>query len=222
MRRLQFLLLPIALVLVTPMPSPVAAACPTTSHFASDASFQAFQPEPAINFVAEGRIGDRGGAATFELDLGQSTAAPATQAQYNWISGQAEPFTLSYNNISGVVTFQLGGRTLNYSPGATFTDIYIRTRATQAGTSVVVNNLVLDGCGIVDQSGATGDGLDYLRLAGGTLGDGFVLTGNATLTWGVTPPANSHLAFQIKVGTPATIVPVESATWSSVKTGPGR
>jgi hypothetical protein len=222
MSRQQLLLCLLTPLLIAPISVYVAAACPTTSHFASDAAFQAFQPEPAINFVAEGRIGDRGGAATFELDLGQSTAAPATQAQYNWISGQAEPFTLSYNNISGVVTFQLGGRTLNYSPGATFTDIYIRTRATQAGTSVVVNNLVLDGCGIADQSGATGDGLDYLRLVGGTLGDGFVLTGNATLNWGAIPPANSHLAFQIKVGTPATIVPVDGATWSSVKAGPGR
>jgi hypothetical protein len=194
-----------------------AAACPTTSHFASDAAFHAVQPEAGIQFVAEGRIGDRSGAATFELDLGATTAAPATTAQYGWVNGQAEPFTLSFNSGTGVVTFQLGGKTLNYTPGGTFTDIYVRTRATQSGTSLVVDDLDLDGCPIADNSTAVGDGIDYLRIAGGTLNDGFVLTGIATLSWGATVPTNSHLAFQIKVGTPEQIVPVESTRWSALK-----
>lgn len=194
-----------------------ADACPSATHFPSDAAFHAVQPEAGIQFVAEGRIGDRSGAATFELDLGATTAAPATTAQYGWVNGQAEPFTLSFNSGTGVVTFQLGGRTLNYSPGGTFTDIYIRTRATQAGTSVVVNNLVLDGCPVADNSTAVGDGIDYLRLSGGTLNDGFTLTGVATLSWGAVAPTNSHLAFQIKVGTPAQIVPVEASRWGALK-----
>jgi hypothetical protein len=214
-------IVPSALLLLSAVTAPAGAACPTTGHFPSDAAFQLFQPEPAINFVAEGRIGDRGGAATFELDLGQSTAAPATQAQYPWVSGQVEPFTLTYDTGTGLVTFQLGGRTLIYAPTATFTDIYIRTRATQTGTSVVVNNLVLDGCAVPDQSSATGNGLDYLHLSGGTLGDGFVLTGDATMTWGATPPTQSNLAFQIKVGTPSQIVPASPATWSAIKAETG-
>lgn len=193
------------------------ASCPVASHFPSDAAFNAVQPEAGIQFVAEGRIGDRSGAATFELDLGATTAAPFTTAQYGWINGQPEPFTLSFDSMSGVVTFQLGGKTLNYTPGGSFTDIYVRTRATQAGTSIVVDNLVLDGCPVADNSTAVGDGVDYLRLSGGTLNDGFVLTGIATLSWGAVVPLNSHLAFQIKVGTPEQIVPVEPSRWGALK-----
>lgn len=193
------------------------AACPTTSHIASDAAFHLLQPEAAITCVAEGRIGDRAGAATFELDLGQSTGAPATQAQYGWVSGQVEPFSLTYNGGTGLVTFQLGGRTLNYTPGSTFTDIYIRTRATQAGTTVTVNNLVLNGCVVADQSTATGDGLDYLRLANAAPGSGFTLTGDATLSWTAAAPTQSNLAFQIKLGTPAPPLPVTPTTWGALK-----
>lgn len=197
--------------------APARAACPTASHLSSDAAFQALQPEAGITCVAEGRIGDRSGAATFELDLGRSTAAPVTTAQYGWISGQPEPFTLSYSNGTGVVTFQLGGQTLTYSPTATFTDLFIRTRASFAGTLVTVSNLLLDGCVIADQSNAPGSGIDYLRLQGGNLMGGFTLTGIVTMSWDATPPTQSNLAFQIKFGTPTPPLPVESAGWGSLK-----
>ena len=41
----------------------------TTSHIATDTELIAMLSDTM--FVAEGRIGDRGGAATFELDVGQ-------------------------------------------------------------------------------------------------------------------------------------------------------
>ena len=194
-----------------------SAVCPTTSHIGSDAAFLSIQPEAGVACVAEGRIGDRSGAATFELDLGQSTAAPATTAQYGWVSGQAEPFTLSYSNVTGVVTFQLGGQTLAYSPAGTFTDIFLRTRASLAGTQVTVTDLVLDGCVIADQSNAVGPGLDYLRLQGVDLMAGFTLTGSATMSWAASPPSQSNLAFQVKVGTPAPPVPAVTSSWGGVK-----
>lgn len=205
----------LAAVILTP--SAARAACPTTSHIASDAAFLALQPEAGVTCVAEGRIGDRAGAATFELDLGQSTAAPVTTAQYGWVSGQAEPFTLSYSNMTGVVTFQLGGRTLTYSPASTFTDLFIRTRASFAGTQVTVNSLVLDGCAIADQSDAPGPGLDYLRLQGVNLMGGFTLTGVATMSWSGAPPTQSNLAFQIKFGTPTPPLPVTPSGWGEIK-----
>lgn len=67
------------------------------SHLSGDAALAALSP--TFSFAAEGRIGDLGGAATFELDLGHDTAAPATTAQYNWVSGQVEPFTLTGDAI---------------------------------------------------------------------------------------------------------------------------
>ena len=135
----------------------------TTSHLASDAEFLALAP--VIAFVAEGRIGDRGGAATFELDLGQETAAPATQAQYDWQSGQSEPFTLSYEAETGLVRFALGGHTLQYMASGTLTDVFVRTRAINAGSSVAVSDLMLDGVSVGDGSSCDAvSGVDYLRI----------------------------------------------------------
>ena len=57
-----------------------------------------------------------------------------------------------------------------------------------------------------------GDELKGLVLAG----DGFTLTGDATLTWQGSPPSQSRLAFQIKVGNAPTVA-VEEETWSAVK-----
>lgn len=186
-----------------------------TRHLASDSELLALISDTI--FVAEGRIGDRGGAATFELDLGQSTSAPAATAQYNWQSGVVEPFSLVYDSATGTVTFSLGGRVLVYhTPFIQFGDIFIRTRASFAGTNVSVNDLSLDGVGVYDQSSAAGPGLDILWIAGGNLSDGFVLSGNATLAWSGTPPTQSNLAFQIKVAK-LSVIGTEENTWGGIK-----
>jgi hypothetical protein len=167
--------------------------------------------------VAEGRIGDRGGAATFELDLGDNTGNPAATAQYPWLSGVAEPFTLTYDKVTNVVTFTLGGRILTYSPAVSFREFFVRTRAVDASASVQVVDLVLNGQGVGDVSAATGpDDLDILAVSGVDIYQGFTLTGVAVLTWTGTAPTQSRLAFQIKVGNAPT-VPVEESSWGRIK-----
>jgi len=198
------------------MPAGRAAAL-TTSHLASDADLTAILPQAAINFVAEGRIGDRSGAATFELDLGQDTGAPAVTAQYGWVSAQVEPFSVVYDNNTGTVTFSLGGRNLVFAPAGTFTDIFVRTRAVNLDSDVRVDNLFLDGAPVNNQSAAAGDGVDILRIQGGMLNDGFTLTGNAILTWTGSAPTQSRLAFQVKVGTPGPPTPVDDVTFGRIK-----
>jgi len=193
---------------------PVSAGI-VTRHVGTDAEMLSYIQN--IAFVAEGRIGDRGGAATFELDLGDNTGNPATTAQYAWQSGVAEPFTISYNKITNVVTFTLGGRVLTYSPAVSFKEFFVRTRAVDANTSVQVYALVLNGVSVGDLSGATGpDALDILAVSGVDLYQGFTLTGNAVLIWTGTPPTQSRLAFQIKVGNAPT-VPSEESTWGKIK-----
>lgn len=187
----------------------------TIQHIATDAELLVLISDTI--FVAEGRIGDRGGAATFELDLGQSTSAPAVTRQYNWQSGVVEPFSLVYDAASGTVTFSLGGQSLVYNtPFFQFGDIFVRTRAVYEGTNVVVSDLVLDGEGVGGTSSAAGPGLDILWISGGALADGFALTGNAVFAWTDTPPSQSNLAFQIKVAKLA-IVGVDDCTWGGVK-----
>jgi len=193
---------------------PVSAGI-VTRHVATDAEMLSYIQ--TIAFVAEGRIGDRGGAATFELDLGDNTGNPATTAQYAWQSGVAEPFTVSYNKITNVATFTLGGRVLTYSPAVSFKEFFVRTRAVDANTSVQVYALVLNGVSVGDLSAATGpDDLDILAVSGVDLYQGFTLAGNAVLIWTGTPPTQSRLAFQIKVGNAPT-VPSEESTWGKIK-----
>ncbi len=193
-----------------------SASSLTTTHLATDAEMLALISDTI--FVAEGRIGDLGGAATFELDLGHDTSHPFTSAQYAWQSGRVEEFTLSYNNSNGIVTFTLGGVTLYFTtPFYQFGDLFIRTRAIDDGKSVVVGSLVLDGENVGDLSSAAGpNGLDILWISGGTLGDGFMLTGTAVLAWTGNPPSQSRLAFQIKVAK-LLQVGADGKTWGGIK-----
>jgi len=179
-----------------------ASADLIVTHLDNDAAMHGIVEAEEMALVAEGRIGDRGGAATFELDLGQTTAAPAVQAQYDWQSGQPEPFSLVYDAASGMAEFSLGGEILSYEPFGDYEEIFIRCRATREGSAVRVDALTLDGEVVGDESLADGDlgGLDILWISGGELEDGFALHGIATLSWGATVPTQSHLAFQVKVG----------------------
>jgi hypothetical protein len=195
-----------------------ASAALTTSHIATDADMLAILNNLVI--VAEGRIGDQGGAATFEHDLGQDTGAPAVTAQHTWPNGVVEPFTLSYDAGLNEVTFAIGGNMLKYTPGPNFNLVVVRTRATQDLTNCMVNNMVLDGMVVGDQSSASGPdpgGKDILLIEGASLEDGFALTGDARLTWGGDRPRNSHLAFQIKVGSHEGTVQAEDSSWGQLK-----
>lgn len=192
-----------------------ASAQIVTSHLSSDADMLAAIQNIAA--VAEGRIGDRGGAATFELDLGDDTGNPSSTAQHVWQSGLAEPFTLAYDPGTNVMSFTLGGKTLTYSPGLSFREIFVRTRAVDDGTGVEVYDLFIDGEAVGDVSATTGvGGLDILAISGIDIYQGFTMTGTAALTWTGTPPTNSRLAFQIKIGDAPT-VPVDESSWGKIK-----
>ncbi len=187
-----------------------------TSHLTDYLMLQ-LMPESELSFTGEGRIGDRGGAATFELDLGRTTAAPSQTAQYDWQSGVAERFSLSYDAFMNRVTYTLGGVTLTYQPDRFFNDVFVRTRATQGGTVAVVQDLVLEGVAVAEASQAMGpNATDILRISGGSLHDGFTLTGTAVLTWQAPAPTQSNLAFQIKVGA-VPVNPIDEITWGRLK-----
>ncbi|MDH4036512.1 MAG: hypothetical protein OEX18_01155 [Candidatus Krumholzibacteria bacterium] len=191
------------------------AAALVVQHIATDAELLALLSDEL--FVAEGRIGDGAGAATFEIDLGGDTGAPATSAQYAWPNGGAVNWTLHYNNVTNLITFTVDTVVLQWTtPLSGFTDLFVRTRAVNADTEILVDDLVLDAENIGDASHAVADGLDILWIAGGALADGFTLTGTTTMSWGGAMPTQSRLAFQIKVGVTNT-VPTEQSTWGKVK-----
>jgi hypothetical protein len=194
--------------------SPVWAGL-TTSHIATDAEMLSMLSDTL--FVGEGRVGDGWGAATFEIDLGGDTGSPATTAQYGWPNGTAVSWTLTYDDVTNLITFTVDGIALNYTtPLWGFSNIFVRTRAVELGSDILVDDLVLDGENVGDVSTATGNGLDILWIAGGTLVDGFTISGRTTMSWTGDMPSQSRLAFQIKVGT-TNPVKVEKVSWGQLK-----
>lgn len=154
----------------------------------------------SVDFVAEGRIGDRGGAATFELDLGPETNAPADTAQYAWPNGSDVGFSLSYDANADLVTYTFGDEVLTYATNGIFNDIFIRSRAVNDGSSLSIANLVLDGDAIAAEANSVGNGVAVLQISGENLANGFTLTGTSNMAWTGNAPNQSRLAYQIKVG----------------------
>jgi hypothetical protein len=184
-----------------------SASAISLSFVDHDNDFNALNPELA--FVAEGRIGNNAMNGTHELNFhGINPANPTAtsdQADFVWDNGTETDFELTYNALTGAVTYTVNGTTLNATANDNaVNDIFLRVRATQADTSILLDNLFLDGEAIGDSLSVTGggawaEGMEYLRISDFT-GD-FKLTGTSTMTWGDTRPNNSNLAYQIKVGT---------------------
>jgi len=215
MIRLAKASLPVLVILALLSPA-LAVAQLRVEYFSRDAIFGTVLSDSV--FVAEGRVGDLGGAATFELDLGASTAAPATTAQLAWGSGVAYPFSLHFDIFSRMATFTAGGHTLSYvSDYAVFDALFIRTRAVHAGTFMGVYNLVLDGITVPGASVVNGpDGLMILQIYGAPLQDGFTLTGTVKMSWDGAAPLNSTLAFQIFAAN-MLVVGNADQSWGQVK-----
>jgi hypothetical protein len=71
------------------------------------------------------------------------------------------PFTLTFDGTSAV--FSAGGHTLSYVPTGTIEEIFVRTRAATANSSILVDNLVLNGeaVGATSQAVNASAGLAY-------------------------------------------------------------
>jgi hypothetical protein len=187
-----------------------------TQHLTSDADMLSVLSDRL--FVGEGRIGDGWSAATFEIDLGGDTGNPATTAQYGWPNGTAVSWSLTYDSNTDLVTFTVDGIVLSYvTPLDGFTDVFVRTRAVNVDSDILVDDLVLDGETVGDLSHAVADGLDILWISGGELFDGFTITGRTTMTWTGAMPTQSRLAFQLKIGNLQPVKVYNDGTWGKLK-----
>lgn len=147
--------------------------------------------------VAEGRWGNNALNGTHELDVGLSTGAPAETRHLIWPKATPVPFTLEWQ--ASTLSLTVGSHTLSYGGGGSVNELFLRTRAVTSGSSIVLDDLVLDGYSLGATSQASADGTGILRVSTPLLGDGFVLSGTSTMDWGAESPSNSRLAFQIKL-----------------------
>ncbi|NES03128.1 MAG: PEP-CTERM sorting domain-containing protein [Okeania sp. SIO2F4] len=170
-----------------------------------------------IDVAAEGRIGDLGGAAEHEFNIhydnenGDGQTVSTEYRYFDWVSGQGEDFTLTFDD--GMLTYEIGGQKLEERITDTFNDLFIRTTARKQNNSVVVDNLMLNGQAIAENSSfACFEGCDYWNSSQylwlTDLEESFTLTGTTTMTWtgdakdlkDKTAPHRSELAFQLKLG----------------------
>jgi hypothetical protein len=199
-----------------------AAICEgiNTVHFGNSALAES--QFSCLLFAAEGRIG---GTPTYELDIHRVSpfAVFSPTQNFAWVNGQPTSFTVTYapaatgiNRFVFVMGTGAGQQTLRFDPqnppsGAAFTQpadgFYIFTRATNTNAgytaSIRVNNLVLNGQLVNDQAFVPLGGpaeVDNLIIRTPGLSAGFVLTGNVTMSWVGTTPAQSNINFGVKMG----------------------
>lgn len=173
-----------------------------------------------VVWEAEGRFGDRGGAAERELGVGFSTAQPqADEAQVDWANNFSPPagytgyaYTVTWDGVDtltlDVTGIDAGGapvdETLVYNlPNPqTVTDLYLRA----AGNDDIVSSISYD---LMGESGTVVGGLgdphvDTIRISGDMLTGGFTLDGVFTFGWlNEQGTGNSRPSWQIKAAVPA-------------------
>lgn len=183
-----------------------AQAATITQPFTDDAGFLAFTAAPGVSevFVAQGRIGDRGGAATYEIGLHTPPALtgggplaptnPGGSSNFDWGNGQPVAFTLA--RVGDTVSFSMGNYVASYTDSAVgdVNALALRLRATGT-SSLSLSALDLDGTPLATLTRAA-SGAEYWLLA--PLAGDFSLTGEAALSWTGAAPTQSNLSFQIK------------------------
>jgi len=164
-----------------------------------------------IASVAEGRIGDLLGAATFEVDLGQNTAQPVQKQQFNWPNGNPLPFVVTSNGSQ--FTYKVGTNpVLNYTATTPFTTIYIRTNAIKTASSVAVASCTLNNESLpllaLSTVGGTSPQVKVFKITGLSSNQPFNLSCLTQMDWQGQPqvlgdptaPHQSQLSYQVKVG----------------------
>lgn len=181
----------------------LAGAVTTTQHLTTDEQMTAALPSAKTAFVAQCRIGDRGGKTGFEAGLGPDLANPATTGQHDWQKATPEPFTLVYNTERKIVLFAVGNNSLLYQPqaGVPMTDMFIRVQCQSPGATARVSDLVIRNGGVGDAAETSGaEGRDILWIRGADIANGFLMTGFVTLGWQESTPTSSQIEVQICVG----------------------
>jgi len=119
-------------------------------------------------------------------------------SSYDWTSGTAEDFSLSYNPSNGNVSFTIGTKTINWNYGMSkkFTHIIPFVKGNDDGNNTQLTNVVVDGLSIPDLDSSTTYKGTIVPLTDAQQADGITVTGKVTLNWS-SNPKNELPAFHI-------------------------
>jgi hypothetical protein len=170
--------------------SPVAAQAIGFSTVTSETELKALMSQPA--FVAEGQFG------SIALNKDDKTES---KVDFVWSNGEQQPFSLSYDG--SLVKYTVGDQTLETKSEGFFKNILIYTKAAEASTSVLLQNLVLtDSYTTLSISGIAASSpnneLNIFWIQ--DIKESFTLTGNAMLSWLNQPQNPANLTYQLQVG----------------------
>ena len=189
-------------------------------QYANNPSFTCDSMNPVAVTVADTWSGAESGkvlfakarannAANFEVAVGDNDASATGQDtdEATWVSGQAETFSLNYDPITGIATWEIDGQpTTSFNIGTAATGptskIGINLKAREANSTLEVANLDLIGAGDLSVDTLTTDSsysVRSLTIEGVDLTDGFTLTGDFTAVWDTLPANPENLALQISV-----------------------
>ncbi len=174
--------------------SPVAANAIGFTTVSSEAEQETLMSQPA--FVAAGEFG------SIVLNNDDKTHS---QADFNWLNGEKQPFSISYDGST--IRYTVGEQSLETKTEGFFQDIFLYTKATEAYSRVILKNLLLTDS--ETSLSISGIGASYPNNAVNIfwiqdIKKAFTLTGNALLGW-LNPPQNpANLTYQIQVGNVAT------------------
>ena len=154
-----------------------------------------------------GRYGNQNSLAqTWELAIWERSSGSeyvraddgSDGSSYDWTSGTAEDFSLSYNPSNGNVSFTIGTKTINwtYSMSKKFTHIIPFVKGDGNDNNTQLTNVVVDGLSIPDLDSSTTYKGTIVPLTDAQQADGITVTGKVTLNWS-SNPKNELPAFHI-------------------------
>ena len=167
-----------------------------------------FPTEGSLTFTGEGRIGNSAGTATGaggdqELKLGTNinNSSASVVAQFDMGSDSTRDFTLSYASSTQIATLVLTNgtdtETLTYNVGTVTpgSALYFIGKNNQSGGPLTeLTNLQLNGQSVGGTLSLDGTGsadIEFIKVAGSDLSEGFVATGTVLLD------GNSSFAAQL-------------------------
>ena len=177
-------------------------------------------------FEVHGRYGNNKENGDWEIGLTDNTnEPPESQENFVWSSGSSTPFTFTVTPELEA-SFSIGGVSHNYGEAFEFDPnaIFIWGGAVTSGSSVLLNNLTLNGQSIDETVFASsgGDSFDEILIAGleeSELENSLTLTGDVTMTFNENnPPEHSRLQFHIIPSVAPTVV---NSTGDDGDTNPG-